>query len=192
MTSAKHGPKWHLYIALAVAVGLVIAFWPRSPEPPRTEPKAESVPEPKKAEPSPSGDQPVITKEVPKEPPPLARPDAGEPEAKKEPPPPPPPITDTSPLVGVDARDMTEADRSSLKLPEKLKGGVVILKIDPTSPAAEAHLEPNDVISQAHLTQVKSFDDLKRAIGDREQTTIRVYRNGRPFDVVLHKPFKPQ
>jgi hypothetical protein len=116
-----------------------------------------------------------------------ARPDAQPPAVD---PGPAPEIGAQSPLKGLDGRDLDAAERARLSIPEEVKGGWVVRSVDPTSPAAEAHLEKDDVITRAHKTNVMTFDDLARAIGDREHTIIRVYRRGQPFEVVLQKPWE--
>lgn len=102
----------------------------------------------------------------------------------------PPPGAETA-LKGLGTRELTAQDRLDLKLPERLPGGVVVQEVDPTSPAAEAHLAPSDVIVQANGEKVLSLDDLRRAIGENNFTKIRVYRRGSPFEVVIYKPYHP-
>lgn len=102
----------------------------------------------------------------------------------------PPPGAETA-LKGLSTRELTAQDRLDLKLPERLPGGVVVQEVDPTSPAAEAHLALNDVIVQANGEKVLSLDDLRRAIGENNFTKIRVYRRGSPFEVVIYKPYHP-
>ncbi|MCC7384576.1 MAG: PDZ domain-containing protein [Deltaproteobacteria bacterium] len=102
-----------------------------------------------------------------------------------------PPLPSETPaaIVGLGGRPMSEADREALKLPPKLKSGVVVTEVDPTSQAAEASLLPNDVIARAHHSDLTSMEDLSRVVAGREQTMLHVYRNGQPFNVVLHPPF---
>lgn len=102
----------------------------------------------------------------------------------------PPPGAETA-LKGLGTRELTAQDRLDLKLPDRLPGGVVVQEVDPTSPAAEAHLAPSDVIVQANGEKVLSLDDLRRAIGENNFTKIRVYRRGSPFEVVIYKPYHP-
>lgn len=187
MSDAKRGPGWGMIIAAAIVVGVVFALWPRTPQ----EPEQQSASRPAAETPavSPSGDSPRIEPEG--RPPEADRaPDAGVAQAEK-PKGPPPPITPESPLTGLETRELSTSEISELGLPEKLAGGVVVTRVSPTSPAAEARLQPDDIITKAHKTDVTRLEDLQHAIGDREQTMLRVYRKGRPFDVVLHKPYKP-
>ena len=173
-----------MIIAAAIVVGVVFALWPRTPDESVQQPATQPARDPAV---SPSGDTPKI---APRRPPDAdAAPDAGV-AAVEEPKGPPPPITDDSPLTGLDTRELTRGEIQELGLPEKLAGGVVVTRVHPTSPAAEARLKPDDIITRAHKSDVTRLEDLQHAIGDREQTMLRVYRNGRPFDVVLHKPFK--
>jgi len=106
--------------------------------------------------------------------------------------PPPPPIDAKSALQGIETRELTAQDRIDLKLPDRLWGGVVITRIDPKSPAAEAHLAPNDVVFRAQGAKIQSIEDLQRAVGERGQSRIQVYRKGAPFEVVLQRPFTEQ
>lgn len=187
MMTTNRRPTLGLVIAAAVIIAVIIAIWPRTPaEQPNTPATAPLVAEKKAPEPSPSGDSVLPPgKERPASPPP----DAGVAErAKVEAP--PPPVDADSPLLGLEGEALDLNQKEKFGLPEKLKGGFVIKSVDPAAPAAEAHLEPNDVITRAHHSDITSLEDLQRAIGDREQTMLRVYRNGKPFDVVLHKPWR--
>ena len=93
-------------------------------------------------------------------------------------------------LAGLTTRDATRAEMDIQGVPAKAKGGVVVTYVDPRSPSAEAHLEKGDVIIRAHHDYVTSVSELGTAVGDREHTMLQVYRGGKGFNVVLHKPFK--
>jgi S1-C subfamily serine protease len=85
--------------------------------------------------------------------------------------------------------ELGASDRERLNLPAKLKGGMVVTAVDPTSPAAEAHLQKDDVIYRAQHSEVVNENDLRSAVGNREHTVLNVFRKGRPFGVVIHKPW---
>lgn len=92
---------------------------------------------------------------------------------------------------GLFTRGLSAADREKYKIPEKLVG-VVITDVDPRSGAAEAALLPGDVIVRANFQWIDERDNtLEKLVGDRSFTALTVYRNGVPFDVVLHKPYDP-
>lgn len=92
---------------------------------------------------------------------------------------------------GLFTRSLTAADKEKYKIPEKLTG-VVVSDVDPRSGAAEAALLPGDVIVRANFTWIDERDNtLDKLVGDRSFTALTVYRNGVPFDVVLHKAFDP-
>lgn len=93
-------------------------------------------------------------------------------------------------LEGMTYETLSSGDRERLKLPEKYKGGVRIVQIHPDAPAAEAQLRPDDIIVKAQRDDVTQDLELKKSIGDREHTLLTVYRQGKPFYVVLHKPFR--
>jgi S1-C subfamily serine protease len=94
-------------------------------------------------------------------------------------------------VSGLGLRELTPTDKTDLKIPEKLHG-VVITEVDPRSGAAEAALLPGDVIVRANFAWLDTQENtLDKLVADRGFTALTVYRNGVPFDVVLHKPFDP-
>lgn len=60
-----------------------------------------------------------------------------------------------------------------------IKQGVVIVKIDEGSPAAETNLREGDVISEIGLTKITSLIDYRKAINDRKnkEKTVLIYRH---------------
>jgi hypothetical protein len=92
------------------------------------------------------------------------------------------------PLTGLELEEPTTAELTELKVPEGMTG-IVVKKVDPASPAAEAKLEKGDVIVRAQRDKITNERSLRAAVGDRDQTVLTVYRHGYPFQVVLHKPF---
>jgi S1-C subfamily serine protease len=121
------------------------------------------------------------------------RPDASSTGAKREPirePPPPQPSNDAeNPLIGLKADEANPAELKEWKVPEGMTG-VVVKLVDPGSPAAEAMLQKGDVIVRAQRDKISTFESLKAAVGNRDNTVLTVYRDGYPFQVVLHRPFQ--
>jgi len=93
-------------------------------------------------------------------------------------------------LAGITYRDIQMWEREEHQLPEKLKGGVMISKIHAKSSAAEAQVRPGDIITHAHHTKVVTFTDLNNVVTGRTHTLLDVYRDGKPYQVVLNKPFR--
>jgi len=95
-------------------------------------------------------------------------------------------------LAGISFRNVEMWEMESLKLPEKLKGGVLISKIHAKSSFAESQVRPGDIVTRAHHTTVVTFTDLENAVKDRTHTLLDLYRNGKPYQVVLNEPFNPK
>jgi hypothetical protein len=111
--------------------------------------------------------------------------------ALKTPPPPDPSAPDYgAALVGLDVSNATSDELAQLKVPEGMTG-VIVKHVDPSSPAAEATLKKGDVIVRAQRDKISSSDSLLEAVNTRAYTLLTVYRDGYPFQVVLHKPAKP-
>lgn len=94
-----------------------------------------------------------------------------------------------SPLVGLDVEEPTSAELTELKVPEGMTG-VVVKRVDPASPAAEARLEKGDVIVRAQRDKITGEMSLRASVADRDHTVLTIYRGGFPLQVVLHKPFR--
>jgi serine protease Do len=90
------------------------------------------------------------------------------------------------PQMGVGIRSLSEIPsaywQETLKLPEDVKGGVVITSISPTSPADRAGLQEYDVIVKIDDEEINDGHDLRKylysekRIGD--EIDVTVYRNG--------------
>lgn len=93
-------------------------------------------------------------------------------------------------MAGLDVRGASKAELIGMGLPEKLAGGVIVTDVDPRSAAAEAQLVAGDVIVEAHTTKVTSLSELDEVVQSRQQTMLKVYRGGKPFQVMLHRPFE--
>gem|GEM_PF-4623181 len=94
-------------------------------------------------------------------------------------------------LAGISYRDVEMWEIPDLGLPEKLKGGVMISKIHAKSSFAESQIQPGDIITHAHHSKVVNFDDLSDAVKDRSHSLLDVYRDGKAFQVVLNRPYRP-
>ncbi|WP_227936923.1 S1C family serine protease [Alkalihalobacillus deserti] len=90
------------------------------------------------------------------------------------------------PQMGIGIRSLSEIPsaywQETLKLPEDIKGGVVITSVSPTSPADRAGLQDYDVIVEIDGQEINDGHDLRKylytelKIGDEIDVTI--YRNG--------------
>ncbi|ARK32895.1 S1C family serine protease [Halalkalibacter krulwichiae] len=90
------------------------------------------------------------------------------------------------PQLGVGIRSLGEIPsvywQETLKLPNDIKGGVVITSISPTSPAERAGLQEYDVIVSIDDEEINDSHDLRkflyteRKIGD--EVKLEIYRNG--------------
>jgi serine protease Do len=94
-------------------------------------------------------------------------------------------------LVGVEVRDLTPEISQQLGLPPRLQG-VVISGLDPSSAAAEAGLQPGDVITQINRQPVRSVEDYRRVLaglGEDEDLLLLLNRAGnQQFAVVERRP----
>lgn len=64
--------------------------------------------------------------------------------------------------------------------------GIVVANLEPRTPLAYSGIHPGDVIYSVNQQQVKSLDDLKKAVSkDDKQLLLRITRNGRAFYAVV-------
>jgi serine protease Do len=93
---------------------------------------------------------------------------------------------DTGTLNGVSVSDLDSAARQQLNLPGSVKG-VVVTGVEPNSAAAEAGLQPGDVIQEINRKPVKSADEAVKMTEKTEDKTtlLRVWRNGGSHYVVV-------
>ncbi len=89
-------------------------------------------------------------------------------------------------LSGVEVEAVS--DPSAVPDPGRFGRGVVLLRIHPDAPAAEAGLRPGDIIVRAMRENVDGPQDLTRVVGDREQTVLIAVRDGEYMELVLHRP----
>lgn len=91
------------------------------------------------------------------------------------------------PYMGIQLQSVNEVSayhqKETLKLPEEVTSGVVIMTVDPNSPAEQAGLEDLDVIVEMDGDPIKDVIDLrkhlynKKKVGD--QLKIKFYRAGK-------------
>ena len=88
------------------------------------------------------------------------------------------------PMLGVTIRNVDPGFREQFKLGEV--NGAVIGDVRPGSPAADAKLQVNDVVTQIDATAIASPADLQKVIGavkPDSKVTLKVFRDGKTIDV---------
>jgi serine protease Do len=63
--------------------------------------------------------------------------------------------------------------------------GLVVRDVDPSGPAAEAGIQPGDVIVEANRQPVRSAADLQKALGKGGQTLLLINRGGRTSFITI-------
>jgi PDZ domain-containing protein len=101
------------------------------------------------------------------------------------------PSTNNPALDGLAVENLDESALRAMGVTKERSGGVLVKSVDPASSAWEAAIKPGDVITRAQRDLVTSEDSLRRAVGDRDHSVIEFFRDGKPYYVVLHKPFVP-
>jgi serine protease Do len=88
-------------------------------------------------------------------------------------------------LRGITVQNLTPDLRDQLGLPPNVRG-VVISNLDPDSPAAQAGIQPGDVIESINRHPVNSVVDFNRwAAEAKGQTLLRINRQGNGIFVVI-------
>lgn len=96
------------------------------------------------------------------------------------------------PYMGVSMQDLSNYSfyiKDELKLPDEVTSGVIVVEVVEGSPAYEAGLRKNDVITKLDGTEITSIIDLRKylykekEIGDALKVSF--YRNGKYMSVVL-------
>jgi serine protease Do len=88
-------------------------------------------------------------------------------------------------LRGITVQNLTPDIRDQLGLPPNVRG-VVISNLEPSSPAAQAGIQPGDVIEGINRHPVNSVADFNRLAAEAKgQTLLRIIRQGNGFFVVI-------
>jgi Do/DeqQ family serine protease len=88
-------------------------------------------------------------------------------------------------LRGITVQNLTPDLRDQLALPPNVRG-VVISNLDPDSPAAQAGIQPGDVIESINRHSVNSVTDFSRLAAEAKgQTLLRINRQGNGIFVVI-------
>jgi len=83
-----------------------------------------------------------------------------------------------SSLSGVDVQNITPDTAQNLGIPSSTQG-VVVTNVDPASHAADAGLQPGDVIQQVNRKPVKNTSEFEQALrGSNQENLLLVNRNG--------------
>jgi len=96
------------------------------------------------------------------------------------------------PWLGVSTTTLTQARAAELGL--AAKRGALVLAVQKDSPAAQARLEPNDVIAQVGITQTKTAEDLVAAIRTHkpgQDVSLKVWRGGKEITVTVRLGVAP-
>ncbi|MEO1234510.1 MAG: PDZ domain-containing protein [Myxococcota bacterium] len=92
-------------------------------------------------------------------------------------------------LSGLEVELLSDVDRERMKVPNGYGNGVLVTRVHPSAPAAEAGLRPGDVIVRALRARVDTPSDLRDTVGNREQTLVIAARDGQLMQLVLQKPY---
>lgn len=92
------------------------------------------------------------------------------------------------PTLGVSLQDVSAFPAGYLldqvQLPESQKTGVVVMSVEPNSPAASAKLKTGDVITKINDEAIKSFVDIKTALIKSDgNVTLTIIRDGKQLTV---------
>ncbi len=90
-------------------------------------------------------------------------------------------------LDGFTVAPLGEAVRNQFNIPDDITGGVVVIEVEPSGPAADSGLNPGDVILEANKQKIGSVSDFTREYGKKDSILLYVYRGGNRFFAVLKK-----
>jgi serine protease Do len=95
--------------------------------------------------------------------------------------------------LGLTVRPLTAALAKRLDVPDKT--GLVVTEVTDGSPAAEAGIQPGDVIVEANGQQLRSVAELRQAVASQktgEPTLLRIHRKDASLFVAIEIPRSPQ
>jgi len=95
--------------------------------------------------------------------------------------------------LGLTVQPLTSALAKRLEVPDK--AGLVVAEVADGSPAADAGIQPGDVIVEANRQPVHSVAALQKAIADQkagEPTLLRIHRKDASLFVAIEAPRAPQ
>jgi serine protease Do len=95
--------------------------------------------------------------------------------------------------LGITVQPLTPALAKRLEVPDK--AGLVVAEVADGSPAADAGIQPGDVIVEVNRQPVHSVASLQKAIADQkvgEPTLLRVHRKDASLFVAIEAPRAPQ
>jgi serine protease Do len=95
--------------------------------------------------------------------------------------------------LGLTVQPLTSALAKRLEVPDK--AGLVVADVADGSPAAEAGIQPGDVIVEVNRQPVQSVAALRKAIADQkagEPTLLRIHRKDASLFVAIEAPRAPQ
>jgi serine protease Do len=91
-----------------------------------------------------------------------------------------------SELLGVTVAVLDRAARQKFSIPEKLRSGVVVTKVDPASRAAQAGVRPGDVVVEVNQQAVKDTKGFRSLIAkDKAKTLLLINRKGMTVYVAI-------
>ena len=95
-------------------------------------------------------------------------------------------------FIGVGTDDVTPSIAANFGLPAE--SGVAVTSVDVNSPAAEAGLQPNDIIIQLEDVEIRNSGQLLEALRiyqEGAEVTVHFYRNGEEQEAELTLGSRP-
>ena len=91
-------------------------------------------------------------------------------------------------VEGLTVAPLNASAREQYSIPDDVKNGIVVTKIETGSRAEDAGLRPGDVIIEVNKTEVKSVSSFRTTYNDaKNNLLLYVYRGGNKFFAVLKK-----
>lgn len=91
-----------------------------------------------------------------------------------------------SELLGITVATIDSNAREKFNIPETVRGGVVVTKVDSTSRAAMAGIRPGDVVIEVNRRSVTTAKDFRALLGkDKEKTLLLINRGGMTLYVAI-------